>query len=464
MTLHQSIDATKHMDRLARAAAAFGYEIIDIADLLDLVEGRAKEERSALDALGNASGELSAANGDLQSLAQDMRESALESLREVQNSVALVRQAGDRSRGVASWVQNLHARATNVRTTLKAVDANNAQIAHIAAQVNTLAINAKIEAARAGEAGRGFAVVADAINDLSQKTSKAATNITENIAQLTSWLGAIGREAAEVAENAGNVIGQSEETNDALTRMEAAMQEKLSQAEEISAQSQRTDAAMAALTPAVSELDRIITDTCVGIEDTQARVHKLINVSEAIVQSANVIGGASVDAPFIEYVRNLAKSISAGLELAVAEKRITIPDLLDRDYTPVQGSNPAQFNTRATGFLENFLPSYLEPALGFDDKVRFCVALDVNGYAPVHKEAVSHSQGAEVVRNAASSHDRRICDDRVGLKAGNNKAPFLLQVYRRDMGGGAFRMMKDLSAPIRVDGQHWGAIRLGYSY
>jgi methyl-accepting chemotaxis protein len=30
------------------------------------------------------------------------------------------------------------------------------------------------------------------------------------------------------------------------------------------------------------------------------------------------------------------------------------------------------------------------------------------------------------------------------------------------MGGGTFVMMKDVSAPIRVGGKHWGGVRLAY--
>ena len=37
-----------------------------------------------------------------------------------------------------------------------------------------------------------------------------------------------------------------------------------------------------------------------------------------------------------------------------------------------------------------------------------------------------------------------------------------LQTYRRNMGGGNFMLMKDLSAPIVVDGRHWGAFRMGF--
>ena len=47
-------------------------------------------------------------------------------------------------------------------------------------------------------------------------------------------------------------------------------------------------------------------------------------------------------------------------------------------------------------------------------------------------------------------------------KVARSTQPFLLQTYRRDMGGGQFVLMKDLSAPIWVNGRHWGAFRIGY--
>ena len=47
-------------------------------------------------------------------------------------------------------------------------------------------------------------------------------------------------------------------------------------------------------------------------------------------------------------------------------------------------------------------------------------------------------------------------------KVARNTRPFLLQTYRRDMGGGSFMLMKDLSSPLWVRGRHWGAFRIGY--
>jgi methyl-accepting chemotaxis protein len=66
------------------------------------------------------------------------------------------------------------------------------------------------------------------------------------------------------------------------------------------------------------------------------------------------------------------------------------------------------------------------------------------------------------VWNSANCRNRRIFGDRTGLSAGRSTRRFLLQTYRRDMGGGEFVLMKDVSAPITVFGRHWGGFRIGF--
>ncbi|MFD2855637.1 hypothetical protein ACFSZS_13950 [Seohaeicola zhoushanensis] len=140
----------------------------------------------------------------------------------------------------------------------------------------------------------------------------------------------------------------------------------------------------------------------------------------------------------------------------MAQGRITREDLFDHDYRPIEGSNPQQFMTRFTGLTDRLFPEVQEAALTIDPRVVFCVAIDTNGYLPTHNRKFSQPQRNDVAWNTANCRNRRIFDDRVGLKAGRNQMPFLLQVYRRDMGGGSYAMMKDVSAPIRVGGKHWG--------
>ena len=70
----------------------------------------------------------------------------------------------------------------------------------------------------------------------------------------------------------------------------------------------------------------------------------------------------------------------------------------------------------------------------------------------------------DVVWSTANCRNRRIFNDRTGLAAARNVKPFLLQTYRRDMGGGQFVLLKEAAAPITVSGRHWGGFRLAYRF
>ena len=107
------------------------------------------------------------------------------------------------------------------------------------------------------------------------------------------------------------------------------------------------------------------------------------------------------------------------------------------------------------------LPALLEPVVAADERIAFCAAVDENGYLPTHNRKFSEPQRpGDAAWNTANCRNRRIFNDRVGLAAGRNREPFLLQTYRRDMGGGQFVLMKDISAPITVNGRPWGGLRL----
>ncbi|MBW4708783.1 chemotaxis protein [Roseobacter sp. YSTF-M11] len=464
MTVQPQFTDRKHTDRLTKAAAALGYEIVDIAGFLDLVEQHAREQRKSLTVLDERAADMGRANSDVRDAVQTMAQHTDETARDVESSAALVRKTGEQTRSVAGWVQDLSERTEGVSDTLSAVKSNNQQIAGIATQVNTLAINAKIEAARAGDAGRGFAVVADAINELSQKTRDAAVEISNNIERLTGWISELGKEATEVATQAKDVLQNAGGTDDALTRMEASITSANKQAKRISEQAERVQSAMGDFTPALAGIDTAVKSTTSGIETTHARILRLIDTSEMIVQSTALLGGSSVDSPFIQRVQETARAVSTALESAVDRGTITMSRLFDRNYRPIPGSDPEQFLTEYTTLMDDLLPPLQEPVLDMDPKVVFCAAVDINGYLPTHNRAFSQRPGDDPVWNTANCRNRRIFDDRVGLKAGRSTDAFLLQVYRRDMGGGEFKMMKDLSAPIVVQGKHWGGLRLAYTF
>ena len=110
------------------------------------------------------------------------------------------------------------------------------------------------------------------------------------------------------------------------------------------------------------------------------------------------------------------------------------------------------------------MPPIQEPLLANDARMVFCAAVDRNGYLPVHNRKYSLPQRpGEKAWNTANSRNRRIFDDRAGLASGRNVRPYIIQVYPRDMGNGVTVVMREIDAPIRVFGKHWGGFRTAYT-
>jgi methyl-accepting chemotaxis protein len=169
--------------------------------------------------------------------------------------------------------------------------------------------------------------------------------------------------------------------------------------------------------------------------------------------------------PLILVAKQAARRVEALLEQAVAERRLTREQLFDTDYRPIPGTDPQQYETAYTEVLEDLLPEVQEPLLLSDDRMSFCVAIDRNGYTPVHNRKYSLPQRpGDVVWNTANSRNKRIFDHRAGLIAARSSRPFVIQSFARDMGGGRTVMTREVDVPIRVLGRQWGGFRTGYQF
>jgi methyl-accepting chemotaxis protein len=91
----------------------------------------------------------------------------------------------------------------------------------IALQTNLLALNATIEATSAGEAGKGFAVVANEIKELANQSGKAAEDITrkiEGVQESTHGAVEVIREVAQIIDTINTSTGRTSEAVEKQTR------------------------------------------------------------------------------------------------------------------------------------------------------------------------------------------------------------------------------------------------------
>ena len=186
--------------------------------------------------------------------------------------------------------------------------------------------------------------------------------------------------------------------------------------------------------------------------------------AKALARAAAAIAEVAADyAPLVRVAQDAAARTAQAFERAVAEGRLTAEALFDARTAAIPGTDPAQFSVPALDVLEDLLPPILETLLISDNRMVFCIAVDRNGYVPVHNRRVSQAQRpGETAWNAANARNRRVFDDRAGITAARATRPFTVQAYRRDMGGGTTVMVREVDAPIRVLGRHWGGFRTAY--
>ena len=417
---------------LADRASGLGREAAELRGVLEDVTGMAKREAEAFDSLSAEIGGMVDSN---RAIAQSV-DSALRSADSVREAVERV--AVD---------------VTGALESLREVAQAAGEITRIALQTRLVAFNAAIEAKHAGEAGRGFAVVAEAVRDLSEKVETSSKAIGRTISQLDGRIG-------ELARN----IRDDKPRNDGRATFNLAFSQMVEATGSIASATERNQQACTSTRESLRRLEDEVIGTSKAVADATGRAESCLGASEHLIQMSADQGARTGDTPYIEAVIDAASQISRLFESAIAAGEISMQDLFDKDYRPIAGTQPQQVMARFVSLTDRLLPPIQEQMLTFSDKVVFCAAVDRNGYLPTHNRKFSQPQGTDPVWNAAHCRNRRIFSDRTGLAAGRNTHRFLLQTYRRDMGGGNFKLMKDLSAPIVVSGKHWGGLRLAYSF
>ncbi len=452
------------LDDLARQAMQLGHDVVAVSGFLDGLDLSTKTQLQMINRARSAANELTAANSDIRLTADRLVQTVSATIKAVDQSSERILQNSKSGMQIAEWVQTVDTRMGAISETLTAMKNSAGQIAEIALQVNILAINAKIEAARAGEAGRGFAVVAEEINALSRKTAAATDGIRTAILGLGTAIIDLRAEAEGVALRARETLSQTAEIDRALKDIGQHVRQGDIAVKEIGQMAQGVQQANDSFAPVFTSVIENSSSTASQIHTARQQVYGLIELSEGMVQHSVELGATTDDSPMIELVKANAAQLGKVLAMAVQSGAISMTNLFDMRYSPVANTNPEQMLAPFTHLTDRLFPSVQESALAKDERIIFCAAVDRNGYLPTHNKKFSAQQGKDPVWNAANCRNRRIFNDRVGLSAGRNTAQFLLQIYRRDMGGGNFMMMKDVSTPIFVNGRHWGGLRLAYRF
>jgi len=248
------------------------------------------------------------------------------------------------------------------------------------------------------------------------------------------------RLAARVADELQAILSLIKETTTAAREIKYSTQQQTSASEELAS--------------TIVEVRDVAAQVAASAQETTQAIVELTTLAERLrdmmEEELQEKGKAKTQAG--------ARMMERILVQAMASGRLSQADLFDENYQPIPETNPQKYHTRFDAFCDEMLTSKQDEFLN-DSQVAFAVLIDRNGYLPTHNSRYTQPLIGNYEKDLKGNRTKRLFNDKVGLTAARNEKEVLVQVYDRDTG----ERIWDISVPIYIQGQHWGAFRIGYT-
>lgn len=191
----------------------------------------------------------------------------------------------------------------------------------------------------------------------------------------------------------------------------------------------------------------------------------VLSPAPALAQLQSKVGGhtpvdslTAQEQEMLAVATEFSRRCGEAMERWISGKEVSQERLFNSMYYPVPKTDPPKFTTDWDRLADRDVQGIEEAMLAKSPVMVYAVLVDKFGYLPTHNVRYSQPLTGNLANDLVNNRTKRIFNDRTGIAAARSKAPFLVQRYQRDTG----EIMADLSVPVMLGGNHWGAVRLGY--
>ncbi len=238
--------------KIVRRVSSASSELNNSAEAMSAT---AEETARQSAAVATASESASASVGAVAAAADQLSSSIVEIGRQVEQASAVASGAVRQANETNAKMQGLTEAAEKIGAVLSL-------IGDIAAQTNLLALNATIEAARAGDAGKGFAVVASEVKNLANQTASATGEIATQIEGVQNST----RDAVEAIAAITRAVGDIDRISSAIA---AAVEQQSAATQEIARSIEQASSGTSEVNTNIIGVNKAANDT--GAVATQIR-------------------------------------------------------------------------------------------------------------------------------------------------------------------------------------------------